>query len=55
VDDQIVSVDGKLATSLPVYELRERLRNEAPGTVVHFGVKRGGETKDVAVTLRDLI
>jgi membrane-associated protease RseP (regulator of RpoE activity) len=55
VDDQIVAVDGKPATSLPVYELRERLRNKAPGTVVHFSVKRGSETKDVAVTLRDLI
>jgi membrane-associated protease RseP (regulator of RpoE activity) len=55
VDDQIVAVDGKPATSLPVYQLRERLRNEAPGTVIHFTVKRGGETKDVLVTLKDLI
>lgn len=53
--DEIVSVDGKAATSVPVYELRARLRNDAPGTVVKFGVKRGGETKDVSVTLKDLI
>jgi S1-C subfamily serine protease len=55
VDDQIVAVDGKPATSVPVYALREHLRNEAPGTVIHFTVKRGGETKDVLVTLKDLI
>jgi C-terminal processing protease CtpA/Prc len=55
VGDEIVSVDGKPATGIPLYEMRERLRNEAPGTVVHFTVKRGSETKDIAVTLRDLI
>jgi membrane-associated protease RseP (regulator of RpoE activity) len=55
VGDEIVSVDGKPATSVPLYETRARLRNEAPGTVVKFTVKRGGETKDIAVTLRDLI
>ncbi|MGN6146934.1 MAG: PDZ domain-containing protein [Rhizomicrobium sp.] len=53
--DEIVSVDGKPATSLPLYETRARLRNDAPGTAVKFTVKRGGETKDVSVTLRDLI
>ncbi|HEY2032886.1 MAG TPA: PDZ domain-containing protein [Rhizomicrobium sp.] len=55
VNDQIVAVDGKPATSIPVYAMRERLRDEAPGTVVKFTVKRGGETKDVSITLRDLI
>jgi len=53
--DEIVSVDGKPATTTPLYETRARLRNDAPGTVVKFTVKRGGETKDVSVTLRDLI
>jgi membrane-associated protease RseP (regulator of RpoE activity) len=53
--DEIVSVDGKPATATPLYETRARLRNDAPGTVVKFTVKRGGETKDVSVTLRDLI
>jgi S1-C subfamily serine protease len=55
VGDAIVAVDGKPATSIPLYETRARLRNDAPGTVVKFTVKRGGETKDVSVTLKDLI
>ena len=53
--DIIVGVDGKPASDLKVYEVRQRLRDEAPGSVVKFAVKRGSETKDVAVTLRDLI
>jgi hypothetical protein len=55
VGDTIVSVDGKPATGIPLYEMRERLRNEAPGTLVTFTVKRGKETKDVVVTLRNWI
>jgi hypothetical protein len=54
-DDEIVAVDGTPANTIPLYEMRSRLRNEAPGTAVKFTVKRGGETKDVTVTLRDLI
>ena len=48
----ITAVDGKPAKSIPLYEMRRRLRNEAPGTVVTFAVKGKGEVK---VTLRDLI
>jgi membrane-associated protease RseP (regulator of RpoE activity) len=53
--DVIVGVDGKPVSDLKVYEVRQMLRDQAPGTVVKFAVKRGSETKDVAVTLRDLI
>lgn len=53
--DAIVTVDGKPAKDTGLPELRARLRNDAPGTVVHFGVSRAGKTTDVAVTLRDLI
>lgn len=53
--DVIVAVDGKPATSLKVYDLRKDLRDEAPGTVVHFTIRRDGATKTVAITLRDLI
>lgn len=53
--DEIVAVDGKSATGIPLYEIRKDLRTEAPGTVVKFTVKRGGDTKDVSITLRDLI
>jgi predicted aspartyl protease len=55
VDDEIVAVDGKPATSIPLYEMRRQLRDEAAGTVVTLAVKRGGETLDVKVALRDLI
>jgi membrane-associated protease RseP (regulator of RpoE activity) len=53
--DVIVAVDGKPAMSIPLYDMRRQLRDDAAGTVVTFAVKRGSETKDVAVTLRDLI
>ena len=53
--DEIVSIDGKPTSSLKLYEVRQMLRDEAPGTVVTFAVKRGNDTKDVPVTLRDLI
>ncbi|MGD0141811.1 MAG: aspartyl protease family protein [Rhizomicrobium sp.] len=55
VDDDIVAVDGKPATSVPLYEIRRQLRDEAAGTVVTFTVKRGTGTTSVPVTLRDLI
>jgi membrane-associated protease RseP (regulator of RpoE activity) len=55
VGDEIVSVNGKPASSIPLYDMRGQLRNEAPGSVVKFSVKRGAESKDIAVTLRDLI
>ena len=53
--DEIVAVDGKPASSLKLFEVRRMLRDEAPGTIVNFAIKRGNETKGVAVTLRDLI
>lgn len=53
--DVITAVDGKPAAGVHVYDLRLRLRNEAPGTVVALRLTRTGETKDVKVTLRDLI
>lgn len=53
--DIITAVDGKAATGIALPDLRYRFRNDAVGTVVTFSVKRGGETKDIHVTLRDLI
>ena len=53
--DVITAVDGKPATSIPVYELRRMLRDDAPGTVVRFDVSRGNQKQRVAVTLRDQI
>jgi membrane-associated protease RseP (regulator of RpoE activity) len=55
IGDEIVAIDGKPTSSLKLYDVRRMLRNEAPGTTVTFAVKRGGDTQNVAVTLRDLI
>jgi hypothetical protein len=51
-DDIVTAVDGKPANTLFLPDLRKRLRNDAPGTVVTLAVKGKGEVK---VTLRDLI
>jgi C-terminal processing protease CtpA/Prc len=51
-DDVITAVDGKSAASIALPELRKRLRNDAPGTVVTFAVKGKGAVK---LTLRDLV
>ena len=53
--DVIVAVDGRPASAIALADLRERLRNEAPGTVVRFSVRAGKDTRDVPVTLRDQI
>ncbi len=53
--DVITEVNGKPATSIHVYELRRMLRDEAPGTVVHFTVRRGAQVRNVDVKLRDQI
>ena len=54
-NDTITAVDGTSAIDIPLYDLRERLRNDQPGTVVTFTIKRGAKSKTVKVTLRDLI
>ena len=53
--DHIVAIDGKPAGETPVHEVRRRLRNAAPGTVIRFTLLRNGQMRTVAVTLRDLI
>jgi S1-C subfamily serine protease len=53
--DVIMEVDGKPALDIHLYDLRQRLRDDPPGTVVSFTVKRGENTKTIKVTLRDLI
>lgn len=53
--DVITHVNGKPAASIPIYELRRMLRDESPGTLVHFTVRRGAQTSQVVVTLRDQI
>jgi Aspartyl protease/PDZ domain len=51
-NDVIVSVDGKPAGEIKLADLRQRLRNEAPGTKVKLGLQSG---KMVTLTLRDQI
>jgi len=51
-DDIITAIDGKPATGFFLPDLRARLRNDKPGTVVTLAVKGKGNIK---VTLRDLI
>ncbi len=53
--DIITAVNGKPVSGIHLYDLRRMLRDEAPGTAVAFTVKSGGATRDVKVTLRDLI
>ncbi len=50
--DVITAVDGKPANTVKLYELRQRLRDDAPGTKVDFTLASG---KTVTVTLKDLI
>ena len=51
-DDVITAVDGKPATSIALPDMRMRLRDEPPGTVVTFAVRGKGNVK---LTLRDLV
>jgi S1-C subfamily serine protease len=51
----VTEVDGKPAADTHLYDLRLRLRNEKPGTVVNLRVKDGSTVKNVKVTLRDQI
>ena len=53
--DLVIAVDGRAASEIVLADLRQRLRNNPPGTVVIFTVKRGSAHIDVKVTLRDLI
>ena len=53
--DIIVAVDGKAASSMHLYDLRRRLRNDPPGTQVALTVERNGKPRTVTLVLRDLI
>lgn len=54
-DDIIVGIDGKSAAQFELPALRATWRNEAPGTIVRLTIKRGGQTRDVSVTLQEMI
>lgn len=53
--DIIVAVDAKPTSDIKLADLRARLRNDPPGTVIRFTVSRSGKLSDINVILRDLI
>ena len=53
--DTISAIDGKPAKAIKLYDLRQRLRDEAPGTVVSLTIQRGGKARQIKLTLKDLI
>jgi hypothetical protein len=55
IGDVITAVDGKPTDGMHVYDLRVRLRNDPPGTVVKLTVMRDKKSRTLKVTLRDLI
>lgn len=55
IGDIIVAVDGKAAAALPLAELRDRLRDSAPGTIMRLTVRSAGRVRDVSIRLRDQI
>jgi len=53
--DVIVAVDGQPVADIHLYDLRRKLRNNPPGTVVTFRIRSKAKFKTVKITLRDLI
>jgi aspartyl protease/PDZ domain-containing protein len=55
VGDRILAVDGKPAAQVSLPDLRVRLRSDAPGSKVALRIASGGTTREVTLTLRDLV
>jgi membrane-associated protease RseP (regulator of RpoE activity) len=56
VGDLIIAVDGAPYSAMKLYELRSRLRNDSPGTVVTLTVQRGTDAPyTVPLRLRTLV
>jgi hypothetical protein len=55
VGDIVLEVDGAAAHSISLGDLRDRLRDGAPGSEVRFKVRSGGRVRDVSIRLRELI
>jgi len=53
--DRIVAVDGKKTESIALPDLRARFKNDGPGTKIRLKVQTGEATRDVVVTLEDLV
>jgi hypothetical protein len=55
VDDIVTAVDGTPASQTFLVDLRERLKSATPGTKVRLRLGTGMGTRDVTLTLRELI
>jgi S1-C subfamily serine protease len=55
VDDIVTVVDGVNAANALLVDLRERLKTAEPGTRIQLRLKTTMGTRDVTLTLRDLI
>jgi membrane-associated protease RseP (regulator of RpoE activity) len=53
--DIVAAVDGTPAGELHLYDVRQRLRDDPPGTIVKLEIRRGAENKDISIRLRNLI
>ena len=53
--DRIVAVDGKTAQTIALPDLRARFRSGGPGTKIRLKVQSGDATREVVMTLKDLV
>jgi hypothetical protein len=53
--DLIVAIDGKTPAEFSLPAARRMLRSNPPGTKIRLRVESGGKTRELTVTLRDLI
>ena len=52
---QVIAIDGKAVEAERLSDTRLRLRSDPPGTTLRLTVRRGGDTRPVALTLADQI
>jgi hypothetical protein len=55
VGDEVTAVDGKAASAIALTDLRQRLRNDPPGTRVTLQVVSDGKPRAVSLVLKDQI
>jgi hypothetical protein len=55
VGDRVLAIDGRPVGQLTLPATRVRFKTETPGTKVHLRVRTGGATRELVLTLRDLV
>ena len=53
--DRIVAIDGKTADEVTLPGLRTRFKTDQPGTKIRLKVQSGDATREVVLTLKDLV